>query len=65
MRIEETRIPKHNALCVYLTNYKTSIQSTPFQLAFGLKAIMLVEFQVPSLWIQVWDRLSEDKSEQI
>ena len=55
----------HSALWAYRTSYKTSIQSTPFRLAFGLEAVMPVEFQVPSLRIQVRDRLSEDKSEQI
>ena len=55
----------HNALLAYQTSYKTSVQSTPFRLAFGLEAVMPIEFQVPSLRIQVRDRLSEGKSEQI
>ena len=55
----------HSALWAYWSSYKTSIQSTSFRLAFGLEAVMPVMFQVPSLRIQVWDRLPEDKSEQI
>ena len=55
----------HNALWAYWTNYKTSIQSTPFRLAFGLEVVMLVEFQVPSLRIQVRDRLTKGQSEQL
>ena len=41
----------HSALWAYRTSYKTSIQSTPFRLAFGLEAVMPMEFQVPSLRI--------------
>ena len=55
----------YSALWAYRTAYKTSIQSTPFQLAFGLEAVMLIEFQVPSLRIQVKEWLSEKESEKI
>ena len=55
----------HSALWAYRTSYKTSIQSTPFQLVFGLEAIMPIEFHVSSLRIQVRERLSEGQSEQI
>ena len=37
----------------------------PFWLAFGLEAVMPIEFQVPSLQIQVRDRLSKGQPEQI
>ena len=43
----------HSALQAYRTAYKTSIRTTPFRLALGLEAIMPIEFQVPSLRIQV------------
>ena len=43
----------HNALWAYRTSYKTSVRSTPFRLAFGLEAVMLIEFQVPSLRVQM------------
>ena len=34
----------HNVLWAYRTEYKTSIQTTPFRLAFGLEAVMPMEF---------------------
>ena len=34
----------YSALWAYRTSYKTSIQSTPFRLAYGLEAIMPTEF---------------------
>ena len=55
----------HSALWAYQTSYKINIQSTPFRLAFGLEAVMPVEFQVPSLRIQIQDRLVEGQSEQL
>ena len=45
--------------------YKTSIRTNPFRLAFGLEAVMMIEFQIPSLRIQVKERLSEKESEKI
>ena len=45
--------------------YKTSIRTTPFRLACGLKTVMSIEFQIPSLRIQVKERLSEKESERI
>ena len=44
---------------------KTNIKATLFRLAFGLEAVMPVEFQIPNLRIQVRHRLSEAKSEQV
>ena len=54
-----------SALWAYHTTYKTNIRTTPFRLAFRLEAVMLVEFQIPSLRIQVKERLSEKESEKI
>ena len=54
----------HSALWAYRTAFKTSIGSTPFRLAFGLEAVMPIEFQVPSLRLQIRDRLPESESEQ-
>ena len=53
-----------SALWAYRTTFKTSIQSTPFRMAFGLEAVMPIEFQVPSLRVQVKERLPEAQSEQ-
>ena len=53
----------HNTMWAYWTSYKTSIQSTPSSLAFGLDVVMPIEFQVPSLRIQVRNRLPEAQSE--
>ena len=53
-----------SALWAYRTYFKTSIQSTPFRMAFGLEAVMPIEFQVPSLRVQVKARLPEAQSEQ-
>ena len=55
----------HNTLWSYQTTYKMSILSTPFRLGFGLEAVMPMEFQIPSLRIQVREQLSEIESEKI
>ena len=39
----------HNVLWAYRTAYKTSIGTTPFNLVFGLDAILPIEFLVPTL----------------
>ena len=54
-----------SALWAYRTSFKMSVQSTPFRLAFGMEAVMPVEFQIPSLHIQVKGRLLEKISEQV
>ena len=51
-----------STLWAYCTSYKTSIGSTPFHLAYGLESVMPIEFEVPSLRIQVQERLPEDES---
>ena len=53
------------ALWAYPTTYKTTIWTTPFRLAFGLEAVMPVEFQILSLRIQVKERMSEKELERI
>ena len=54
----------NSGLWAYRTLYKTSIKSTPFRLAFGLEAIMPIEFQIPKLQVQATERLDELQSEQ-
>ena len=48
----------------YRTSYKTSIKSTPFRLAFGLGAVMPIEFQIPTLHVQATKKLDELQWEQ-
>ena len=55
----------NNALWAYRTSFKTSVQSTPFRLTFGLEAVMLVEFQILSLRIQVKEWMPEEASELV
>ena len=54
-----------SALSAYRTTYKTNIRTTPFRLAFGLEAVMPIEFHIPSLRIEVKERLSEKEVEKI
>jgi hypothetical protein len=51
----ETKL--HFALWAYRTAYKTSVGQTPFQLVYGLEAVMPAEFVVPNLRIVVEERL--------
>ena len=53
-----------SALWAYNTAFKTSIGSTPFRMAFGLEALMNIEFQVSSFQLQVTKRLFESESKQ-
>ena len=55
----------NSVLWAYRTSYKTLIKSTPFRMAFGLDTVMPVEFQVPTLQVQVIKRLDEEQSEQV
>ena len=55
----------HNALWAYKSSYKAVIKSTPFPMAFGLEAVMLVEFQILMLRVQITKRLDEIQSERV
>ena len=39
----------HSAIWAYRVAYKTSIGTTPFNLVFGLDAILPIEFLIPTL----------------
>ena len=41
------------------------MQATPFLLAYGLEAVMPVEFQIPSLCIQLKEWMTEEASENV
>ena len=47
------------ALWAYRTAYKVATHCTPFNLAFGLEEVMLMEYLVPSLRVAVQARLIE------
>ena len=55
----------NSTLWSYRTSYKTTIKSTPFRMAFVLEAIMPIEFQVPTRWVQVTERLDKEQSGQV
>ena len=48
------------ALWAYRTMYKVATHCTPFSLAFGLEAVMLMEYLVPSLRVAVHEGLIEE-----
>ena len=54
-----------STLWTYRTSFKTNIGATPFRLAFGLEAIMPIEFEIPSLHIKIQERLHEHASQLI
>ncbi|MCO5556414.1 hypothetical protein L7F22_009963 [Adiantum nelumboides] len=39
----------HSALCAYRVAYKTSIDTTPFNMVYGIQAILPLEFLIPTL----------------
>ena len=41
------------------------IRSTPFRMPFELEVVMPIQFQIPSLRVQVAERLDEEQSERI
>ena len=55
----------NSALWAYRTSFKTSIHATLFSLAYGLEAVMPMQFQIPSLRIQVRERMTEEATERI
>ena len=55
----------HSVLRAYCRSYKRSIRSTPFQMAFGLEAMMPIKFIILTLRIQATEKLNEMQSEQI
>lgn len=48
------------SLWAYQTAYKVATNCTPFSLAFGMKAVMPMEFVVPSLRVTMKERLTEE-----
>jgi hypothetical protein len=50
------------ALWAYRTTYKMTTRATPFSLIYGMKAILPIEFEVPSLRIAIENRLDDSTS---
>ena len=48
------------ALRAYQSAYKVATHCTPFSLAFGLEAIIPMEYLVPSLRVAVQERLTQE-----
>ena len=55
----------HSALWAYRTTYKMSVQLSLLHSLFKLEAVMPIEFQIPSLRVQMAKRLDEEQSERI
>jgi hypothetical protein len=52
----------HSALWAYRTAYKTSTGQTPFQLVYGIEAVIPAEYVTPSLRIAIQERLGDAES---
>ena len=53
-------------LWAYRTAYKVATNHAPFSLAFGMEAVMPMEYIVPSLRVVVMERLTKEAlSEQL
>ena len=55
----------HNTLWAHHTTVKTSIKSMPFRFAFRLEAVMPIEFKVPSIRVQISERLPKTEFKQM
>lgn len=51
-----------SALWAFWTSHKVTTGLTPFRLTYGLEAVVLMEFMVPSLRIAVEERLPMEES---
>ena len=45
------KLKLHLALWAYRVTYKISVETTTFKIAFGLDAILSLEFLLPTLWV--------------
>ena len=52
----------YSALWAYRTAYKVTTNSTPFQLVYGIEAILPIELEVQSLRVAIQERLNDDES---
>ena len=54
----------NSALWAYQTSYKVTIGMTPFRMAYGLEAVVPMEFMIPSLKMAVQEKLPMEKSRE-
>ena len=52
-------------LWAYRTTYRTSTQSTPYALVYGVEAVLPLEIQITSLRITILEGLSEDENHKL
>ncbi|KAL0305268.1 UNVERIFIED_CONTAM: hypothetical protein Scaly_2990800 [Sesamum calycinum] len=53
------------ALWAYRTTVRTLTQATPYALVYGVKAVLPLEQQIPSLRIAIQEGLTEEENAQI
>ena len=53
------------ALWAYWTTYRTSTHATPYSLVYGIEAVLPLERQIPSLWIAIQERLTNEENTQL
>jgi hypothetical protein len=53
------------ALWAYRTTYRTPTQATPYSLAFGVKAVLPLEVELPSLWVAMQNDMTMDECQQL
>ena len=54
-----------DALWAYKTTHKTSTQSTPFALVYGVEVVLPLELQIPSLRIAIQEGLTVDENHKL
>ncbi|XP_075098054.1 uncharacterized protein LOC142175371 [Nicotiana tabacum] len=53
------------ALWVYSSTYRTPTQATPYSLIYGVKAVLPLERQIPSLWLAIQEGLTDEENAQL
>ena len=54
----------NSALWAYRTSYKVTTGMTPFRMAYGLEAVVPMEFMIPSLRMAIQEKLPMEKSRE-
>ena len=54
----------NSALWAYRTSYKVTVGMTPFKMAYGLEAVVPMEFMIPSLRMAIQEKLPMEKSRE-